>query len=169
VKIALAKDDRERGEKRQLAQSQSKNCRDARAFGLRLRSETDSPLSHPVAPSKTKRIAIYWVSLNSCPHSDSHPTQKTAFPSPLEGIEIHPSLQPVAKDDLPPLFHADRGAFGRSIRAPRPPTEFQLTITSSPNAQPTSTHQNETLGHHFYHSTRVPSSFRLCWRIKYLR
>jgi hypothetical protein len=51
------------GGERQLAHA--KNSLDARAFGVRLSSETDSPLSHPSALSKTKRIAIYWVSLNS--------------------------------------------------------------------------------------------------------
>ena len=52
------------GGERQLAHA--RNCHDARAFGVRLSSETDSPLSHPSVLSKTKRIAIYWVSLNSC-------------------------------------------------------------------------------------------------------
>jgi transglutaminase-like putative cysteine protease len=62
------------GGKRQLAQS--KNCRDARAFGVRLRSETDSPLSPTTAPSKTKRIhilTIYWTSLASRLPFGSHP------------------------------------------------------------------------------------------------
>jgi membrane fusion protein, multidrug efflux system len=79
--IALAKDDRDRGEKRQLAQSHSKNWRDARAFGVRLRSGTDSPLSHPLAPSRTRRfniITIYRVSLIFCPLFKSHPKEKAS-------------------------------------------------------------------------------------------
>ena len=75
MKIALDEDDRDRGEKRQLALSHSKNWRDARAFGVRLRSETDSPLSLSATPSKTKRITIitiYRVYLNSSTLLESH-------------------------------------------------------------------------------------------------
>jgi len=53
---------------------------------VRQRSETDLPLSHPAAKSKTKwinLIANYWASLDSCTHFESYPIGHRWLPSPI--------------------------------------------------------------------------------------